>query len=54
MTTPLIGLDYGGASAAIVHQDRLVLAGSGAIADLLVASRTGSWQDFRLGLWRWR
>ena len=53
MTTPLIGLDYGGASAAIVHQDRLVLAGSGAISDLLVASRTGQWQDFRLGLWRW-
>ena len=51
--TPLVGLDYGGASAAIVHQNRLVLAGSGGIPDLLLASRTGVWHDFRLGRWSW-
>ena len=53
MTTPIIGVEYGGCSAAIVHQDRLVLAGSGIVSDILIASRTGDWQDFTLGRWRW-
>ena len=53
MTVPIIGTTYGGASAAIVHQDRLVLAGSGIVSDILIASRTGDWQDFTLGRWRW-
>ena len=51
--TTLIGYDYAGASAGIVHQDRLVLVGSGAVPDLVMASRTGHWMDFRLGIWRW-
>ena len=53
MAEPLIGIEYGGASAAIVHQDRLVLAGCGVIPDFLMASRTGDKRDFRLGTWRW-
>lgn len=50
--TAFYGPDFGGPSAAIVHQDRLVLVGNGAVADLLMASRTRSWTDFRLGLVR--
>ena len=53
MTVPIVGVDYGGASAALVHQDRLVLAGSGVVPDILIASRTGRWLDFRLGVWQW-
>ena len=53
MAEPLIGIEYGGASAAIVHQDRLVLAGCGVIPDFIMASRTGDKRDFRLGTWRW-
>ena len=45
----ILGPDLGGASAVAVHQDRLVLAGSSAISDLVLASRAGSERtDFRL------
>ena len=46
--TDIIGIDYGGANCGIIHQDRLVLAGSSAIPDLILASRTTQWTDFRL------
>ena len=50
MTIPLVGIDRGGAYACAVHQDRLVLAGSGAISDLVLVSQTGTLgaPDFRL------
>ena len=44
--TAIFGIDYGGASCAIVHQDRLVLAGGGAVPDVLAASKTGAWLTF--------
>ena len=47
---PMFGVDAGGPSAAIVHQDRLVVVGSGVMPDLFAASRTGVWDDFRLGV----
>ena len=50
MANEVIGIDFGGASAAIIHQDRLVLAGGGAVPDMLAMSRTGNWIDFRLGV----
>ena len=46
MANEIFGFDYGGASCAIVHQDRLVLAGGGAVPDVVAASKTGEWQDF--------
>ena len=48
MTTPVIGLDLGGAYCAAIHQDRLVLAGSATISDLMLASTVGDHTDFRL------
>lgn len=49
MATPLIGIDLGGAYAGAVHQDRLVLIGSSAISDLVLASKIGGDRtDFRL------
>ena len=47
--TPIYGIEFGGPSAGVVHQDRLVLVGSGAVPDMLAASRTTNWEDFRLG-----
>ena len=47
---PMFGVDAGGPSAAIVHQDRLVVVGSGVMPDLFAASRTGVWDDYRLGV----
>ena len=44
----LVGITYGGASAGATHQDRLVLVGSAAIADLVLASNVGEWTDFSL------
>ena len=38
---PLIGIDYGGANTGIVHANRLVLAGSQVVPDLVLASYTG-------------
>lgn len=49
MATDIFGIDLGGMSAGIIHQDRLVMVGSGAVPDMLVASRTGRWTDFALG-----
>ena len=46
--TELYGIDYGGPACGLVHQDRLVLAGSIGVPDLVVASRLGEWQDFGL------
>ena len=46
----LFGIDAGGPAAAIVHQDRLVLVGSGIAPDLVAGSRVGKWDDFRLGV----
>lgn len=49
MAIPLIGIDLGGAYAGAVHQDRLVLLGSSAISDLVMASRIGGERtDFRV------
>ena len=42
----IFGLNYGGPSAAIINQDRLVLAGGGGVPDVVAASRTGQWLDF--------
>ena len=44
--TALVGLEYGGAKAAAIHQNRLVLIGSGAVGDLVLASGIDSWTDF--------
>ena len=49
MTTPIFGPELGGMSAAIVHQDRLVMVGSGAIPSMIVASRSGDWTDMAVG-----
>ena len=49
MTFPLVGIDAGGANTAAIYQDRLVLAGTHAVTDLVMASRTGEWDQFRLG-----
>ena len=38
---PLVGIDYGGANTGIVHANRLVLAGSQVVPDLVMASHTG-------------
>ena len=46
MTVPLIGIDYGGPSAAATHANRLLLVGSGLVPDLFLASKVGGWQDF--------
>lgn len=46
--TTLVGIDYGGAAAAAVHQDRLVLVGTRGVPDLVLASKTGDWDDFAL------
>ena len=48
MANEIFGIDYGGPSCAIVHQDRLVLAGGGAVPDVVAASKTGNWLDFAL------
>ena len=45
----IYGIDFGGPSSGIVHQDRLVLVGGGAVPDLLAASKTGDWTDFDEG-----
>ena len=50
MTIPLIGIDMGGAYTGVIHQDRLVLMGSDAVSDLVMASKIGGERtDFRLG-----
>ena len=49
MATPLIGIDLGGVNCGAIHQDRLVLAGSTTISDLVMASTVGDHTDFRLG-----
>ena len=52
MATPVVGIDLGGAHTGTVHQDRLVLAGSVAVSDLILASQVGGDRnrpDFRLG-----
>ena len=46
--TALVGIDYGGASASAIHQNRLVLVGSAPVPDLLLASKVGQWEDFGL------
>ena len=38
---PLIGIDYGGPNTGIVHANRLVLAGSEVVPDLVMASHVG-------------
>lgn len=50
MTFPLVGIDMGGAACATVYQDRLVLAGTATISDLLMVSKTGVWDDMRIGI----
>ena len=46
----VFGIDAGGPNAADVHQDRLVLIGSGIVPDAMAASRVGKWTDFRFGV----
>ena len=46
--TSIVGIDLGGARAAAIHQNRLVLAGSVAIPDLVLASKSNDWTDFAL------
>ena len=46
--TTLVGIDYGGANAAAIHQNRLVLVGSSAVPDLLLVSNVGQWTDFSI------
>ena len=45
----IFGIEYGGPSAGIIHQNRLVLAGSLGLPDVLAASKIGDWTDFALG-----
>ena len=49
MANEIFGIDFGGPAAAVVHQDRLVLAGGGAVPDVVATSRTGQWLDFDTG-----
>ena len=49
MANEIFGIDYGGPRAAIVHQDRLVVLGGGAVPDVLAASKTGEWLNFDTG-----
>ena len=44
--TSLVGIDYGGAKAGVIHQNRLALVGSGALGDLLLVSTAGDWTNF--------
>ena len=44
----IYGIEYGGPAAGIVHQDRLVLAGSIGVPDLVAASVIGDWNNFQL------
>ena len=46
---PLVGIEYGGMSAASLYQNRLVLAGGGSIGDLVLASKSEEWDDFSTG-----
>ena len=46
MANEVFGIEYGGPSAAVVHQDRLLLAGGGAVPDVIAASKIGEWLDF--------
>ena len=48
MSDGIIGVSYGGAHTGIVYQDRLVLAGTEAVGDIVLASRNGNQVDFRL------
>ena len=47
--TKLIGHELGGAYCGVVHQNRLVLAGSAIVSDLILVSRVGDHTNFRLG-----
>ena len=46
MANELVGIDYGGAHSGIVHANRLVLAGSEVVSDLVMVSNEGSHTDF--------
>ena len=46
--TALVGIDFGGPRAAALQQNRLLLVGSTAVPDLLLASKSGAWTDYSL------
>lgn len=48
MAGEFYGIDYGGPATGIVHQDRLVLAGSIGVPDLVMASKIRDWTNFGL------
>ena len=49
MANEIYGFDYGGPNAAILHANRLVLAGSEVVPDVVVVSNVNEHTDFRTG-----
>ena len=48
MANEIFGIDHGGPNTGIIHQNRLVLAGSTIVPDIVAASRTGEYLNFAL------